>query len=676
MDQGGERKAPTVRKTMVAARAAASSAGNTTMQKKAGGALAKTTEDARGGTSLSGVDEQHSNLSEVEDIDDDEEEIPAAALQAKSSLPKSVTKSRNTVVNSTKSLYRGGFLSGGDPEAGIQHEVCGKGGGAAGSQGFVKQIPEGKLPPAAAPPRTESDEMMELLRGLAGSIEDVKARLGAIESKSPTKAGRNNDDYDDGDDGDDDDDDDDDDNNDDAHDDNDDDEDDDEISARGSTRAMKRSTKKGAASGDTESDDSEFKDIESRPSSRARPNKSKSEVRRVAAKGSHVLNARDNIKRVDQTEAERAALTAAIYTLDAVYLNPEMLTLSPRQLEELLNDARSRTTGLQAVLPNGSMTKLNHPEGRNRDQNLSNLCAILPVFEVSGPFGRNPEARFSATFCMNPSMMIQRALQYQDILITSRDQCSDELLTDPPKKRRDELRRRAGMFSGIYKEFKVYSKFLIKELKSMGCGEKQWRTNPTWLSDFAWLRVFDAVRLNRYLRVVLYGGTDHFPASHFGANTLNLAIASELATFRGRRRLRDIPSPDFMRVLLLISGGDCRICGYRGCMLEFCFRCNKSGESKSNSRKALPPNIDPNVVTVHAAAKKKVFDSIDAGTLSGTEKKKAKKVWSTANPTPAAPAAAGAPPTTTITLEYLCSHQHLVPERSSTYAEDDGDEDA
>ncbi len=29
-----------------------------------------------------------------------------------------------------------------------------------------------------------------------------------------------------------------------------------------------------------------------------------------------------------------------------------------------------------------------------------------------------------------------------------------------------------------------------------------------------------------------------------------------------------------------------------------------------------------------------------------------------------------------ITLEYLCSHQHLIPERSSAYAEDDGDEDA
>jgi len=272
-------------------------------------------------------------------------------------------------------------------------------------------------------------------------------------------------------------------------------------------------------------------------------------------------------------------------------------------------------------------------------------------------------------------MMLQRNKQFNDILISSLDKFNEELLMDPPKKRTTELRRRVVTFSGIYKEFKVYFKFIDKELKSMGCGEKKWRFNTTWLSDFSWLRLWDSVRLNRHIRVLLYGGTPDFPASHFGANTLNLAIASELATFRGRRKLGDIPSPDFMRILLLISGGDCRICGYRGCMLEFCLRCNKSVELKSSSRKAVPSTIDPSV-TAHAAAKKKAFDSIDAGPLPGIEKKKAKKVWSAANPSPAASAVAAAPSASTITLEYLCSHQHLIPERSSTYADDDGDEDA
>jgi hypothetical protein len=116
-------------------------------------------------------------------------------------------------------------------------------------------------------------------------------------------------------------------------------------------------------------------------------------------------------------------------------------------------------------------------------------------------------------------------------------------------------------------------------------------------------------------------------------------------------------------------------------MFEFCFKCNKSGEQKQSSKKAPLPTIDP-VAAAHAAAKKKAFDAIDAGPLPGTEKKKAKKVWSTANPAPAAATAAAAAAVAassmhTITLEYLCFHQNLIPERSRTYAaEDDGEEEA
>jgi len=65
------------------------------------------------------------------------------------------------------------------------------------------------------------------------------------------------------------------------------------------------------------------------------------------------------------------------------------------------------------------------------------------------------------------------------------------------------------------------------------------------------------------------------------------------------------------------------------------------------------------------------LNAIDAGTLSGSDENKAKKVWSTAITAPAAPS------NTTITSEYLCSHEKLIPKRSRTYPEEDeGEEDA
>jgi hypothetical protein len=320
--------------------------------------------------------------------------------------------------------------------------------------------------------------------------------------------------------------------------------------------------------------------------------------------------------KVDQTEEERAALTRVLYNyIDHVYLNRDTLTTSPRQIEELLNDASSLAAGLQSVLPNGAIVKLVFPEGRNRDSNLANLGAIRPMMAANSPFGKT-SMPFSAAFPHDPSMMLLRNQQYIDLLNDSITRCNEELLKDPPRKRLTGLRRRVIKFNGMLKELKTYTKFIEKELKSIGCGEKVWRDNPTWLSDYIWLRLWDSVKLNRWIRVSLYGGTEHFPESNFGADTLNLAVAAELATFRGRRKLGAIPSKDLMRILLLISGGDCRICGYRGCMREFCIRCNKS-------------------------------------------------------------VAAAAPSTPTITFEYLCSHQNLIPERSRTYAaEDDGEEDA
>ncbi len=141
----------------------------------------------------------------------------------------------------------------------------------------------------------------------------------------------------------------------------------------------------------------------------------------MAAKGSHVLNAPDTVMNVDQTEEERAALTRALFNyIDNVYVNRDMLATSPRQLEELLNDASSLAPGVQSVLPTGDIVKLLFPEGRNRDPNLANLGAIRPMMAAKGPFG-TISMSFSATFPHDPSMMLLRNKQYIDLLNDSKE---------------------------------------------------------------------------------------------------------------------------------------------------------------------------------------------------------------------------------------------------------------